>query len=300
MIRKLRILGLTGAAAALMGQAPPPALTVHTVVEGKLYWVEGGGGNSGVVIGDTGVILIDAKTTPDAGRALIAEVAKLTPKPVTHVILTHSDGDHVNGLAGMQDGLTIIAHAANKAELLAVYQFAKVEVNGGSCLPPANRIPNRIVFNNLVQTIIDGVPIVLRHFAPAHTGGDLVVEIPKYRFAFVGDLITTSVLIHPEKAGTFEGWFATARGLLKMPVEAYLGGHAKTIDTKATLTKRRDEYAAIKGKVDPLVDSGKTLGDIKTAMGDPAKDPSGCRGIPYPSLVEVEFNARTGRNNELK
>jgi hypothetical protein len=35
-------------------------------------------------------------------------------------------------------------------------------------------------------------------------------------------------------------------------------------------------------------------------MGDPAKDPSGCRGIPYPSLVEVEFNARTGRNNELK
>jgi len=200
----------------------------------------------------------------------------------------------------MPDGLIIVAHAANKAELLAVYQFSAVEVNGGRCLPPSNRIPNRIVYNDLVRTTIDGVPIVIRHFAPAHTGGDLVVEIPKYRFAFVGDLITTSVVVHPEKSGMFEGWFTTARGLLAMPVEQYLGGHAKAPDTKATLARRRDDYAATKAKVDLLVDSGKTLAEVKAAMGDPAKDPSGCRGIPYPSLAEVEFNARTGRNNELK
>lgn len=303
LMRPLDAFALSAAALVLTAQASPPAtpaLTVHAVVDGKLYWIEGGGGNSGVIIGSTGVILVDAKTTPDAGRALIAEVAKLTPKPVTHVILTHSDGDHVNGLAGMPDGLKIVAHAANKAEQLAVYQFAAVEVNGGRCLPPDNRIPNRIVYNDLVRTTIDGVPIVLHHFAPAHTGGDLVVELPRYRFAFAGDLITSSVLIHPEKSGTFEGWFATAKSLLALPVDHYLGGHAKNPDTKATLARRRDDYAAIKVKVDALVDGGKTLAEVKTAMGDPAKDPSGCRGIPYPSLAEVEFNARTGRNNELK
>src|SRR5581483_9197938 len=61
----------------------------------NVYWVEGGGGNSGVIVGDKGVIVVDAKTTPAGGKELLDNVAKITPKPVTTVILTHSDGDHV-------------------------------------------------------------------------------------------------------------------------------------------------------------------------------------------------------------
>lgn len=281
-------------------QPATPALTVHSVKDGRLYWVEGGGGNSGIIIGDKGVILVDAKTTPEAGRQLIAEVAKLTPKPVTHAILTHSDGDHVNGLAGMPDGLKIVAHANNKAELLAVYQFATVEVGGGRCLPPSNRIPNQIVMKDKVAAVINGVSIILHHFSPAHTAGDLVVELPDDDLVFTGDLITSTVLVHPEKSGSFDGWFTNARGLLALKESRYIGGHARDFDTKATLQKRMADYQTIKTKVDPLVDAGKTLAEVKEAMGVPAKDPSGCRGIPYPSLAEVEFNSRTNQNQELK
>lgn len=280
--------------------APAPKITLHTIVPGKLYWAAGDGGNSGIVVGDKGVVLIDAKMTPAGAAGLIAEVRKITPKPITHVILTHSDGDHVNGLAGFPDGLKIIAHKNNKLELLATYQFAAVEVGGGRCLPPANRLPNTIVFKDQVATVIHGEKFVLHHFGPAHTNGDLVVELPAYSIAFTGDLITNIVLVHPEKNGLFEGWFHTAQSLLKLNVKSYLGGHSASLDTKETLRKRIAEYQAIKDRVDSLMASGKSLVQIKEAMGVPAKDPSGCRGVPYMSLPNIEYIERSDRLSELK
>ena len=71
-----------------------------TNVRDNVYWVQGGvGSNDGFIVGTTGVVLIDTKTTVDSEKGVIAEIAKVTPKTVDTVILTHSDVDHVNGLA---------------------------------------------------------------------------------------------------------------------------------------------------------------------------------------------------------
>jgi len=101
--------------ASAQGQQPQ-GLTTHKLKD-NVYWFEGGGGNTGVIIGTNGVIIIDAKTTAMAGKQIIDEVAKITPKPITHVILTHSDGDHVNGLASFPKGLTIVAQAGCAKEM---------------------------------------------------------------------------------------------------------------------------------------------------------------------------------------
>jgi len=45
-----------------------------------------------IIIGKDGVTVVDAKTTADSAREVLAEIAKLRPTPVTTVILTHSDG----------------------------------------------------------------------------------------------------------------------------------------------------------------------------------------------------------------
>jgi glyoxylase-like metal-dependent hydrolase (beta-lactamase superfamily II) len=281
-------------------QASAPKLTIHEIAKDKVYWAEGGGGNSAIIVGDKGVILVDAKTTPAAGRALTEAAAAISGKPVTHVVLTHSDGDHVNGLAGMPDGLTIIAHPRNRAELLATYQFAAVEVDGGRCLPPSDRLPNALVNMARYATRIDGVQIVFHHFGPAHTGGDIVIELPEHDIAFVGDLITSSVLVHPEKSGRLDGWFYNADRLLKLKVNHFLGGHSSQLDTKDSLRRRMSEYASVKAQVDPMVDAGQSLESIKAAMKVPAKPASGCRGIPYPSLPEVEFHERYEFVNDIR
>src|SRR5579883_1613284 len=140
---QLRALGILGLFAALAAaQAPPPAPFMTHQLTQNVYWVEGGGGNSGVIVGDKGVIVVDAKTTPAGGKELLESIAKITPKPVTTVILTHSDGDHVNGLASFPEGITIIAQENNKKEQEAALAA------GGRGAPPAGHLPTRVVTKN--------------------------------------------------------------------------------------------------------------------------------------------------------
>jgi glyoxylase-like metal-dependent hydrolase (beta-lactamase superfamily II) len=275
-------------------------LIMHTIKPGKIYWAEGGGGNSGIVIGDKGVIVIDAKISTEAGHALVEEIAKLTPKPITHVIETHSDGDHVNGIAAFPVGIKIIAHINNKIEQMAVPITATVEIGGGKCLPPQDRLPNMVIYNDKVSTVIDGEPVIFYHVAPAHTNGDLIAYFPTEKLAFTGDIITYNVLIHPEKNGSLDGWFKNARFLLTLNADTYVGGHAKQPDDKASLRKRIADIQASKDKVAALMDQGKSLPDIKAAMGDPPQDSIGCRGTPYPSLTWAEFQDHANRLEELK
>ncbi len=270
------------------------ALTVHPIKDGKLYWVEGGGGNSGIVIGDQGVIVVDAKTTADGGRQLLAEVAKLTS------IETHSDGDHVNGVKAFPEGIRIIAHANNKAEQQASLLHAIVEVDGGRCRPPVNRLPNQLIAREKVATTINGERFIFYHFGPAHTTGDLVVYLPDEHFAFVGDLITSFIVVHMETLGSLDGWFTTIRNVLRLGASAYLGGHAIQLDTRESLRKRVNDYQAVRDQVDDLVKQGKTLAEVKAAVGDPPQNRIGCRGIPQLSLAEVAYNSRIARNQELK
>ena len=279
---------------------PPEALTIHAIKDGELYWIEGGGGNSGVIVGDKGVVVIDAKTTAESGAQLVAAIESITPKPITTVIETHSDGDHVNGIVSFPLGIRIIAHVNNKVEQQMVPLYAAVEVDGGRCLPPQDRLPNQLVYGSKAEATLEGKRFIFYHFGPAHTNGDLVVYLPAYKLAFAGDLITNSVLIHPEKNGSLEGWFNNAKGLLGLEAQSYLGGHAKDLDTKDSLRERIKGYQLIRDEVDGLMKDGKSLAEVKAAMGDPAKDPSGCRGIPYPSLAQDEYNEQTDRNEQLK
>src|SRR5436305_9513536 len=109
-------LSLVGCLQMALGQMQQTAPFVTHSLKPNVYWVEGGGGNSGVIIGANEVVVVDAKTTPAGGKELLDAIAKITPKPVTTVILTHSDGDHVNGLPAFPASEKVTARANNKKE----------------------------------------------------------------------------------------------------------------------------------------------------------------------------------------
>ena len=82
---------------AMLGRAqqPAPPLKV-TQIKDNVYWAQGGvGSNDGIIVGTTGVIVVDTKTTLDSEKEVIAEIAKITPKTVNTAIITHSDGDQI-------------------------------------------------------------------------------------------------------------------------------------------------------------------------------------------------------------
>jgi glyoxylase-like metal-dependent hydrolase (beta-lactamase superfamily II) len=272
-------------------QPPAPAPFATHQLKPNVYWIEGGGGNSGVIVGDKGVIVIDAKTTAAGGKELLGDIAKITPKPVTTVILTHSDGDHVNGLAAFPAGITIIAHENNKKEQQAALTA------GGRGAPPADHLPTRVVTKNKETLKINGVKVEVLHWAPAHTSGDLVVYLPADKIVFTGDIIAMQLpdpLIHLEKNGSSEGWITTAKGMVALNADQYVPGHGD-VQMKPAIQKRLTDAEAKRAKIKDLVAQGKSLEEIKVAVGDPppAQGRGGRGGPGFASFTEVVYKELT-------
>src|SRR4051812_17229038 len=59
----------------------------------NLYMIPGAGGNTAVYVADNGVVLVDTKN-PNNGQGILDQVKTVTSKPVTHIINTHTHGDH--------------------------------------------------------------------------------------------------------------------------------------------------------------------------------------------------------------
>jgi glyoxylase-like metal-dependent hydrolase (beta-lactamase superfamily II) len=248
----------------------------------NVYWIDGGGGNSGVIVGRHGVIVIDAKITEAAGKELLANIAKITPKPVTTVIETHSDRDHIAGLAAFPKDITIIAHENNKKE-------QKEAIAGGRGAVTADRLPTQILSKNKNTLTLDGVRFELDTWGPAHTSGDLIVFLPAAKIAFTGDILSPEQpdpIIHPEKNGSSEGWIATVKGMLTLNADRYVPGHGE-IQTKAAIQKGLDAAIAKRAKIKELVAQGKSLDEIRVAVADP---PARGRIITFTEVVFRELS----------
>jgi len=295
MVFPVRLAIVAGAFSISVSAQPPAAapFTAHQL-KPNVYWIEGGGGNSGVIVGDKGVIVVDAKTTAAGGKELLDDIAKITPKPVTTVILTHSDGDHVNGLAAFPAGITIIAHENNKKEQQAALTA------GGRGAPPADHLPTRVVTKNKETLKINGVKVEVLHWAPAHTSGDLVVYLPADKIVFTGDIFAMQLpdpLIHLEKNGSSEGWIATAKGMVALNAVQYVPGHGD-VQMKPAIQKRLADAEAKRAKIKDLVAQGKTLEEIKVAVGDPppAQGRGGRGGPGFASFTEVVYRELTKKS----
>jgi glyoxylase-like metal-dependent hydrolase (beta-lactamase superfamily II) len=296
LILRLAVLAAVASCAApALAQQQPQNLTVHQLKD-NVYYAEGAGGNSGIIIGANGVVIVDAKVSAEGGRMLLAEVAKLTNKPVTHVIETHSDGDHINGLASFPSGAKVIAHEGNKAEQEAA---AKA---GGRGAPPAQAMPTIVVTRNSETMTLDGVKFELHHWAPAHTSGDLVVYLPAQGIVFTGDIVATQredPIIHPEKHGSSAGWITTMQGIDKLKADTFVPGHGD-VQTKAQIQARLKRVSDKRRQIAAMVKQGKSLDEIKAAVGDtpPAPAAGGGRGRGGPafaSLSDVVYQEMKGK-----
>ena len=273
---------LAGVAGYALAQAPSPAFSVHKVKD-NIYFVQGDGGNSGVIIGQNGVIVVDAKTTLPGGKAVVDEVAKLTNKPITTVILTHSDADHVNGLPSFPKGITIIAHENDKKEM---EQAISAGVRNA---PSKDSLPNKVVTGERENDTIDGVKLTLIHIANAHTSGDLAVYLPDEKLVFSGDLIGPGdPLIHLNKNGNSEGWIKFVSALVQLDANSYVLGHADP-ETRAQVEANLKRTEEKRARIAALVKDGKSLDQARQALGEqtPANPPR------FPPFTETTYDELT-------
>jgi len=255
-------------AASALAQQPPAIQPVMMKQLKPDVWVGlgGSGGNSTIYVGKTGVIVVDAKQTEAGAKDLLAEIGKITPKPVTTVFLTHSDGDHVNGLVAYPTSVKVIAHENNKKEQQALIAA------GGRGAPPPDRLPSQVTTKTKETMTIDGIKLELYHWAPAHTSGDLIVFNPQAKVVSTGDIVVTNRAddnpnIHMDKNGSVEGWMANVKGMIGLNADYYVTGHGDVL-MKADLQRKLTAVTERRNKIAAMIKEGKSLEEIKSALPD--------------------------------
>lgn len=260
------------------GQQTNPPITINKVRD-NIYMIKGGSGaNCYFLAGEKTNLLIDAKMSPESLKEMLAEIQKISAKPLSLVILTHSDGDHVNGLSGLPGGVKILAHKKTYEEMLpAVEQRPELK----DSLPSEN-------YEGSKDLDFEGTRLELRNFGPAHTSGDTVIFIPASKVAIAGDLvfIGRDPLIHQQKNGSFFGLIKTLESMLayKPEIELFLSGHADPASRQdiAELVNSLKEKEA---RVREMIQQKKTLEEIKGAFGlEPGSSPS-----RRPSLIDIIY-----------
>jgi cyclase len=158
------------------GPAFPPVSAAEKVAD-NLYMVPGQGGNTAVWVMANGVLLVDTKLA-DNGQAILDEVKKVTDKPVTHIVNTHTHGDHTGSNQFFPGSVQIVVHEKTAANMAKMPVFQEAANKQG--------LSDRTYKDKL--TLFNGKEEVeLRYFGPAHTDGDSFVVFKSARVMHSGD-----------------------------------------------------------------------------------------------------------------
>lgn len=170
--------GLGAAAPGLAQGAAMPGPEPIEHITGNVYKIFGGGGNTLVVVQKDGVVLVDTKM-PGNGPAILAEVKKVTDKPVKIIINTHSHPDHIGSTDYIRE------HYPNVQVISS--ETTKAEVAGNPMYKPGV-LPN-VTFKDRMTIGKGNDQIELYTFGQAHTGDDTFVFFPASHVLFMGDVM---------------------------------------------------------------------------------------------------------------
>jgi cyclase len=264
-----RLMIVVAASAALCATAsaatpprPAPPFVLKEIGPGVYAAIDGpehkSGSNAGFVIGDDGVLVVDAFINVDAARALVAEIRRLTPKPIRYVVNTHYHLDHTGGDQALRDaGAIIIAHRNMRGWL----RTNNINLFGERITPEikaqikALPLPDLVTDKNL--TVWLGSRKIVVQTMLGHTGGDLSIFVPDAKVVFCGDLLWRKVppnLID----GSVKEWTATDTSLARLPDAAhihYVPGHGDVADL-ADL----EDFRTYLVDLQRLVDEGRMAG----------------------------------------
>lgn len=191
--------------------------------------------NSGVVVGDDGVMVIDARATPAMARQLVDLIRTVTDKPIKYVVLTHYHAVRVLGASAYGAEHTI-ASAATRALIAERGRHdMKSEIGRFPRLfQAAETIPGltwpTMTFETGMTVWMGRREVRLMHLGAGHTRGDAVVWLPREKVLFSGDLVEEGATPYCGDAYLKE-WPQTLERLKKLGARKLVPGRGEAMTT---------------------------------------------------------------------
>lgn len=215
---------------------------------GVFAYTAEGDPNSGVVVGDEGVLVFDAQATPAMAGRVIERIRRVTDKPVTHVVLSHYHAVRVLGAPAygasniVASDLTraLIAERGEQDKASEIGRFPRLfqgaETIAGLTWPT-------LTFATQASLWLGRREVRLIHLGRGHTMGDIIAYIPDCRAIFAGDLVEYGATPYCGDAH-FGDWPETLERLAAFEPAAMVPGRG------AALTDRLTVQEAIEGTHD--------------------------------------------------
>jgi alkyl sulfatase BDS1-like metallo-beta-lactamase superfamily hydrolase len=310
--RYAEVVGGSGTNLAFTGAAPTvdPRLTAHsrTMTQriyrsaGNVYCAVGYGlANMTVVEGDDGLVVVDVLESVENARAVMAEIRKLTSKPVRAVVYTHNHYDHVMGAEGVVSRddvaagrVAVYAHADLMRGLLnqlsvvgeaiavrSMYTFGTFldrgpggSVNEG--IGPAlvtgetGFIPPTHTFDDRLDLTVAGLRLELLH-APSETDDEIVVWMPERRVLQSAEVIQGETFpnLYTIRGTTYRdpvAWYRTIDRLRALKPAHLVPSHGRPVDGEdaiaSLLTAYRDAIQFTHDQTVRLINKGLTPDEI--------------------------------------
>jgi glyoxylase-like metal-dependent hydrolase (beta-lactamase superfamily II) len=223
--------------------------------------------NSGIVVGDDAVMVIDAQATPVMALDVVARVRQVTDKPIKYVLLTHYHAVRVLGASGYQDA-EILASDATRA-LIVERGREDMESEMGRfprLFRAAESVPGltwpTITFAERMTVWLGRREVRIQHIGRAHTSGDVIAHVPDANVVFSGDLVEYRSACYCGDAH-FSDWPATLDRLAAFNASALVPGRGAALTTPDKvgdgIAMTRDFLSTLYGSVSASVAKGYSL-----------------------------------------
>lgn len=233
--------------------APEPA-KVEALAAGVYALITGGDPNTGFIVGENGVIVIDARATPALARETLNSIRSVTNKPIRYLVLTHYHAVRVLGASGLE-AEHIIAHRATRDLIRERGQqdfesearrFPRLFLDIQSV--PGLTHPD-VVYEDALTLDLGKREVQLLWLGRAHTDGDTAVWLPQERVLFAGDLVEASAAPYCGDA-YIQDWVGTLKNVQALGAQVVVPGRGSVVrneavgqaldETEAYLTILRD------------------------------------------------------------
>lgn len=197
--------------------------------------------NTGVIIGDDGVIVIDTQATPKMADMVIERMRKVTDKPIKYVVLSHYHAVRVLG-ASAYEAQEIIASETCRSMIVERGQedWDSEYARFPRLFQDAESIPGltwpTMTFKKRMTLYLGKRRVELMHLGRAHTAGDIVAWVPDSKVVFSGDMVEYEAACYCGDAH-LQDWQKTLNRLEKLDPEALMPGRGEALATPKLLNR---------------------------------------------------------------
>ena len=291
----LLTIGLCGLVSVARAQQGAPDQDVETIqLRPNFYMIAGGGSNIAVQVGVDGVVLVDAGAEAASDR-VIAAVKRITDQPIRYIIDTNADADHVSGNTKVAKSGRNIQFAGSEplggdlardmTNGFAATVLASEGVlsrmsapTGKTAAYPSTSWPQETFYQDRRYIYMNGEGVEMFRMPAAHSDGDIAVFFRASDVIAAGDVLdmTRFPMIDPANGGSIQGEIDALNRIIKMTVTPipfiYAGsvgtyvipGHGRACE-QLDVVEYRDMVVTIRDIVKDLINSGKTLEQVKVA-----------------------------------